>query len=369
MNHSAPFASLRTASLTHRFQRAVPLFVFPGAVAAALILWSRWVAPPTLVAEAETVEVDVRPKDAGIVAGVEVQSLQPVHAGQTLAHVITTDPRLMAASLAVLRAEIELMTVTMQPALDQQRIALDQERLRLDWMRQRVELAGLRVQWQQAQSELERAGPLHRDGMITDQRYEAMKSVHASLSAQLEAQTELVTKLAPRRHLPLPDTDVPTAGEDRSQHALRAGIAVQEEKLRLLEAQLTPIALTAPIDGIVSAILRRSGETVTAGEPVFRISSPHSERLIGFLRQPLTIEPQVGMTAEVRTRASRQQVGRATIVQVGSLIEDVAPSLLEAMPSNTLTPRGLRVYLSKPENLSLRPGELVSVVLRPVDSR
>jgi multidrug resistance efflux pump len=44
-----------------------------------------------------------------------------------------------------------------------------------------------------------------------------------------------------------------------------AAIAVQEAKLRLTEAELGPLLLRAPLDGVVAAIYHRSGEAVIAG--------------------------------------------------------------------------------------------------------
>src|SRR5690606_32622571 len=90
---------------------------------------------------------------------------------------------------------------------------------------------------------------------------------------------------------------------------LQAAIEQKEAQLRLVEAQLSPVPLIAPMDGVVTQLYRRSGENVTSGEPILQISATHSERIIGFLRQPLPLEPQPGMDVEVRTRTFIRRTG------------------------------------------------------------
>ncbi len=333
----------------------LPVVVFVVGVAAAAVIWTRWVAPPTLVAEAEAVRTEVRSSQAGLLTGLSVDLLEPVTAGQTIGRVVVNDPKILEASLAVIRAEIEVLRNS---------TGLTIEQLRLDWLNKRVQLAALQGQLQQAEATLARTVILHRNSLVTDQEFEQAKNAKEAVEAQLRAQTELMGRMEPEiRQGNAPDTRaIPIAAE-----GLRVAIRQKEEQLRLIEAQLAPIPLLAPIDGVVTLVYRRSGENVSTAEPILQISATRSQRIIGFIRQPVTVDLKPGMRVEVRTRTFLRQSATATIAQVGRQLEPISPSLLAALrlPVSTIpTEFGLRVHVSPPAELALRPGEQVDIILR-----
>jgi multidrug resistance efflux pump len=343
----------------------LPVVVFVAGVAAAAVIWTRWVAPPTLVAEVETIRSDVRSTHAGTLSNVTVKFLQPVRAGQVVGEVVITDSRVMEASLAVLRAEVDAIRFTMDPVVGQQRAVLDYERLLLDLMKARVDLVALQAQLIQAQSTFTRTSALYAAQLATDERFEETKNARDSFEAQVKAQNALVQRIDSGLHN---FTAEGTNGQLSSPvQGLRAAIKVQEEKLRLAEAQLSPIPLIAPIDGVVTLVHRQPGETVAAGESIFQVSATHSDQLIGFLRQPLSLHLKPGTTVEVRTRTLQRQTASATITHVGQLLEPISPTLLAAMRlpvSNVPTEFGVRVVVAAPRGLSLRPGEQVDLIVQ-----
>lgn len=340
----------------------LPLAIFGAGVAAAVLLWNRSASAPTLVAEAETVQVDIKCARPGTLAALRAELLQPVTAGTEVARLAPADPKIVEASLAVIRAELAALSVTLAPAVDQQRVNLEFTRLKLDWMRQRVELAALRVQLTLAEANFTRLSAVHESSVISDQAFDEARATRDSLREQVDAQTTLVTQLDPA----LRALDPAAAGGElpSAQPALRAALDVQESKLRLAETQLAPIPLLAPIDGVVSLVLHRPGETILAGEPILQITAAHPTRLIGFLRQPLTVEPQPGAEVEIRTRTPSHRTTTAMIVQVGQHMEPIFPTLLAAMRLPATPETGLRLHLSSPAGLDLRPGEHVDVFLK-----
>jgi multidrug resistance efflux pump len=335
----------------------LPVLVFVVGVIAAGVLWTQWVAPPTLVGEAEAVRAEIRSVQAGTLNALNVDLLQPVKAGQTLGRVIVNDPKVLEASLAVIRAEIDVLRTTTD---------MNFERLRLDWMSKRVELVSLQSQLHQAEATLNRVMSLHRIKLLSDEEFEEAKNTRDGIEAQMKAQAELISRLEPElRPLNISEgRTVPTAAAE----GLRAAVKQKEEQLRLIEAQLSPLSLVSPIDGVVTLVYRRSGETVAGGEPILQISATHSERIIGFLRQPLPqVEPKPGTEVEVRTRTFLRRVGTARIAHVGQQLEPISPTLLAAMrlPVTTIpTDLGLRIHVTRPEGLTLRPGEHVDVIIR-----
>jgi multidrug resistance efflux pump len=226
-----------------------------------------------------------------------------------------------------------------------------------------VDLATLRGRLQQAESQLTRNTPLHNAGLITDENFEQLKTDRDALAAQVEEQSRLVAQMEPivRSLAPRDEKDPGLASEP----AVDAAIKVQDAKLKLAEEQLTPMPLIAPIDGVVSAVLRRPGENVTAGEAVLRVSATRSERLTGYLRPPLTIEPKPGMIAEVRTRGRVRQTATTKITEIGAALEPLPGNIIAALrlPSNPPPEHALRVQFALPAGIALRPGELVDVVL------
>src|SRR5688572_20110291 len=252
----------------------LPVVIFVAGLAAAAFLWTQWVAPPTLVGEAEAVRTELRAPQAGMVAELKTDMLQMVSAGQTLVRVLVTNPQLLGPSLAVIRAEIEVLRTTTD---------MNFERLRLDWMSKRVELVSLQSELHQAEATLARVIALHRIKLVTDEEYDQAKNARDGAEAQLKAQAELISRLEPG----LETLEAPgkRAMPAAAVEGLRAAINQKEAQLRLIEAQMSPLPLVSPIDGVVTQLFRRSGETVTSGEPILQISATRSDRIIGFLRQ------------------------------------------------------------------------------------
>lgn len=340
----------------------LPRAVFVVGVIAAAWIWTRGVAPATLVAEVEVMQAEVRSVQAGVLVSLKVAQHQHVRAGEVIGHVATANPRLLEATLAVIRAEVGMLSATMQGATDRQRVALEFERLHLDWMSHRVELAELRGRLQQAEADVARTEPLHRAKLVSEESFDQLKTTRESLAAQVSEQTRLVTQLEPVMGGYASSAD--RAAGLSPETALAAAIKVQEAQLRLAEEQLKPLELIAPIEGVVSIVLRRVGENLAVGEPILRISATRSERLTGFLRQPLTVDPKPGMEVEVRTRSEPRQIATTKVLHVGVALEDISLSLLPALrlPPNQLPEPGLRVQFALPAGFKVRPGEHVDVV-------
>jgi multidrug resistance efflux pump len=342
----------------------LPRACFVAGVVLAAVLWSRWVAPATTVAEAQLTQTEVRAPHAGVVAGMEVGLLQTVSAGQVVGQLAVANTRLLEATLAVIRAEVGMLSATSQGLTDRQRVAIEWERLQLESMSHRVELAGLKVKVQQADEEIARTRPLREAGLVTEESFSQLNTNRAALSAQVTELNRLVShfEVLLRRHAPPASQSAALSGES----AMVAALNVQDSKLKLAEAQLAPRPLVSPLAGVVTQVLRRPGEAVAAGEPILRIEATRSERLVFYLRQPLVVEPKPGMMAQVSTRSEPRVVASAKIMEVGAVMEPLPPTLHAAMRLPTITgpELGLRVQLSVPDSLVLRPGELVDVAIQ-----
>ncbi|HXT41872.1 MAG TPA: hypothetical protein VN887_17825 [Candidatus Angelobacter sp.] len=354
-----------------RLQR-IPIIVFALAAVAIFIMWTQNLAPTTFTGEVESIQENVASWLPGQLADLRVELFQTVRAGDVVARVITTDPKVLESSLAVIRAEVELLKTEMAPILNQHRDAVNYEQLRLSWLVQRVDLASARVRLEFANSELERVKRLYDEKIVaqgapigggrSDFGYDVALRDRDALRTEVDERQKLVSEM----ELKLRDLKLPQHWENAQTNspAISAAIAVQDEKLRLTEAQLTPLTLKAPMDGTVNKVYRRNGETIVSGEPIFSISSPRSQHIIGYLRQPLAFEPKVGDLVRVYARRPHRTAATAKVLQVGAQME-LLTAPLRLRGSVPAMDRGLPVLLDLPVGLNVRPGELVDLVIRP----
>jgi HlyD family secretion protein len=294
-----------------------------------------------------------------------VTRFQKVKAGQSIGRVTVADSEVINSSLAVIRSEIDMLRSEMKPISAQQRTAMDYNRLRLDWMKERATLASARVNLQLAETEWHRAEELFKDKISSQASLDQAKASYESQQGEVEALTALVTE-AEKNFNTLGTTnsaDLSVVSVD----PLRAAIAVQEAKLRMTEAELSPINLRAPMDGIVTIIHHLAGEAVTQGQPIVSIATAAPVRIVGYLRPPILNEPKVGMNVEIRTRGSRRAVGAAQIVEVGTQLENIPAAMLGPVRLAGVE-LGLPVDISIPLNLVILPGELVDIrLVRPAN--
>jgi multidrug resistance efflux pump len=295
----------------------------------------------------------------------------PVRRGQPVAVIQVVTPEALQASATAIQSELEIMRARM--ILDQNRNLQNHDRLRLDWLSQRVDLAVARASLGFAENEFQRVDQLFREQVASDTELEIAQDRRDALRAEVEERTRLVNEfertVVATRPASDPHEDPLILG------TISTAIAAHEAQLRQLES---PIRLDAPIDGIVTAVYRRRGETVMAGEPLVVISGDAPDQIIGYVRQPMSFEPQTGDTVEVRTRGPRRQTGLTRVNAVGNRLEVYAVSTsgsqlevfaapLGLRPAGGTYERGLPVLLDIPANMRLIPGELVDLIVRSSD--
>jgi multidrug efflux pump subunit AcrA (membrane-fusion protein) len=174
------------------------------------------------------------------------------------------------------------------------------------------------------------------------------EDLHASM-AVLQAELQALRKIP---H--------PVLGKE----ALEASIRVQEAKLRLKQSELDPLMLTAPMEGTISLVHHRPGETLLAGDAIVTLSAITSDRIIGYVPPSLTVIAQVGMPVQVRVRSVPRTVRRAEIVGIGNQLKIITEAQFSGQHDH-LPAVGLPIEVSLPAGQKLLPGELVDLVLLP----
>src|SRR3954469_19636529 len=86
--------------------RLLPKLVFGVVLFIIVLLWWFYISAPVLVGQVEPITTFVNSPKAGILKKLDLVRLQQVKAGDVVAEVATTDPKVVDSSLAVIRSEI-----------------------------------------------------------------------------------------------------------------------------------------------------------------------------------------------------------------------------------------------------------------------
>jgi len=342
--------------------RLLPALVFAGAAACAALLWMHEAGAPALIGQAEPIVSDVSCHKTGVLTELCVNRFQRVKIGDRIGQVIIVDPPVFSNSLAVIRAEIDMLRATMAPITARQRTAMEYDKYRLNWLEQRVQLVNAQAELAYAEGEYRRMEALFNEKppIVSERQFDLAREQRDRRRDQVGELTKLVAECETQfRELQLTNSmDLARVTAD----PLAAAIAVQDCKLRLTESELIPVIVKAPMDGVVTMIYHRVGEAVTPGLPIVALATLEPARIVGYLRPPILREPKPGMKVSVRTRGLRRQRGTATILDVGTQLEIVPAALLGPVNFANIV-QGLPLNISMPPNLKVRAGEVVDITL------
>lgn len=335
--------------------KGVPVFVFLVTGVIAFQLWSGRVSSANLQGVVVGATAEIRSPQGGILFELHVDPFQPVSAGTVVGRVMTTDPQVLAARLAVVMAEVEMMRHGMGPMDNLRRNELNRNTLDMDLMRDRIELASARIEQERVNREYDRIARLRESDLVTEDEYDRIRTERDRLALEITEKDILISSmtdgLAQANH-----GDAASVGDA----PLTAAIRMQEERLRLIEAELMPVEIVTPIDGMVSGVVRRRGETVTAGEPIVVVQSPRLDYVVGYLPHPLRIDPEPGMRVVVRSRSTNRAEYEGEVVAVGAQVGTMDG--LQVHPTQFL-PTGLPIKVTLNGEASIRPGEVVDMTL------
>jgi HlyD family secretion protein len=340
--------------------RVMPVLVFVIGLVMVVFFWRQNIGSPTLQGTVASVSTDIVSPQTGKLVELKVARFQKVSRGETVAIIHPSDPR---APLALLQAEMDLFRTRLEPRLSQQRNSTDYERLRLEWLLQKAELASSRVNLARSENELKRNEQLFHEKLISEALYDLSLKTRELMQTEVDEKSRLIDDLEKglKQLAVLGDPQATSPTGD----TLGAAVKAQEEKLQQAQSILEPIVLVAPFDGMVSLVYRQQGESVMNGDPIIAINALESNRIVGYLRQPFFVEPEVGMSVEVRKRELRSVAHLAEILHVGVQIEPITNSLATIRPGSIMDV-GLPIEISLPPGLKARPGEMVDLMLRPV---
>ncbi len=342
--------------------QAVPLVAFLAVLLTVSYLWTNFMSAPTLNGQVEIVEASVVSPEAGVLTNLYVTRFQRVQAGDMIGELASTDVQKMGSQLDLLRSRLAVAQARASYIIDRQRLAFESTTLLANYLKESSDIAAAKAELGPSAKDMDIASKLFNEQIFTQQEYDFFAKDYARLDATVKTSQnyldELQDKLRDTRYLSsaFSDSDVKV---ELDQY--RSELEAAQKDLKNL--RLPPVKLYAPISGMIAGILKRPGENVSQGQPILMIQGEQPERIIGYLRQPFTLEPKVGMHVQVRSRTLRRNESDAQIVQVGAAFEPITQALIRPGLTHEF---GLPLAISIPANLHLHPGEVVDLTIQPL---
>jgi len=326
-------------------------------------MWKNYVQPSTIIGEVETVRAGIISLIPGTLQKLAVYHLQPVTNGQELAVISVMDPDQINAEIAAAEADLRLMKARMD--LDKTRNLESYSRLRTDVLLEQLSLELARTHLVQAEGEFTRSQKLLESQIIAsgsgnlrnDFGHDVTLRDRDVWRAEVAAREKTVAELQAAAQRMAATGTVQLTPADA---AVEQAIAAQREHLQQIRK---PVVLRSPMDGFISAIRNHEGEKVKDGVAILVVSAGKSDRILAWVRQPVTVRPQVGDTVEVRRGNGTfgQAKFEATVVVVGQQLEQINPSSELLHEVTERVEFGLPLIVKADETLGLIPGEAVQL--------
>ncbi|HPA16556.1 MAG TPA: hypothetical protein PLU30_02325 [Verrucomicrobiae bacterium] len=337
------------------FRRSyLPVIVFVLVLGCSINLWMGHVAPPVIVGEVEIVRSSITATAPGEILDLKVDLLQRVAKDDPIAVVSVMEDDTVQATIRSEEADLVILEERLRQS--NVRILEDYESLKHGLAMRRVERAAENVNLQHAITEFQRSEKLLKERTVSESEHDLAKTTRDSLQEKVAQLDTLISEMEASLVKLKPPDDASGAASE-TDPIVRA-IKGKQDAIRMASK---PQVIKAPIAGMISAIYKRKGEKVVRGDAIVLVSSTESERIVGFVRQPLNIKPKVGDSVEVRSRSSGRASAMAKVLQVGTQLEMINPALLPVALQDGVSEYGLPMLIGLPKGLQLMPGETVDI--------
>ncbi len=341
--------------------RVLPFLVFIGVGVVVAFLWTDKVASPGMMGVVVADSSSVSSPDHGILINFHTEPFDVVQEGQLLGQIKRQDSLLLNAQLNLIRSEIELIQQNREPVTGEQRARMDLEDLKIEEINTRISLARTELEQRQAEADYHRIAELWGRDLVAEQEYETARTTLDLLNVQVQEYRGLVEYLSER----IVELEEFTGYHTRADRdPVLAAIKVQEQRMEMLLAESAPIPVYASMSGVISFVSLKSGEYARAGDQILHIESREPSYIVGYLRQPFSIEPEAGMAVQVRTRKPGRAFFDSRIEQLGGHVQ-VMDGQLQRPGATFESGLPVKVPITDTGDIQLNPGEIVDIVLRP----
>lgn len=287
----------------------------------------------------------------GTIARVYVHEGESVHRGDPLVEISgERDSAAFGATQALIGAQLRAEAKRLQEQLVEQQQSTEQQfsglRVKLGTFKAQVRLINGQLQLQRAQAAsdahlLESIKPLHQRGIISDVEFDRYQNTAMSDQAQIKS-LEL-QRLTTRQQVATVQQQLALLPLDlvAKQNATRQALSQNSQQLAQNELQSNAV-LRAPVTGIISTLLVKYGQSVSAEEPLLSVL-PEGSSLQAQLLVPSSVVGFVRPGSQVVLRYQAfpyqefgQQYGRVKSVSRSALSNGEATVLTGTHPSQPL---------------------------------
>lgn len=337
--------------------RFLPFIVFGLVTLAVVFLWDFHISPTHFVGMAESDRSMVIAGRSGTVMALAAGRFDQIHEGDIIASIHPVDASVFKARLNVILAEVELIRSGLDPITDQQRNLLNYEGLRLDLMNARIDLATTRINRDRLRREMLRAENLYEKQLLSESEFDLIVTDFELADMEVLEKQNLISDMEER--LQAIDSNLIARRPSGASDPIAAAIDIKERELNVLEAEMTPYDVRAPISGMISQLYKHNGDYAGEGEPLMTISADGTRFILGYIRQPLSRLPELGTMVEVRSR-SRRVAYEGYITHIGNQMEPMHEAMLR--PGQTIE-LALPVRILIDPDSDFVPGEMVDISL------
>ncbi len=351
MHKPSPVSSPLPVRLKEFCQGRLPLLVFILVGIGVSALWRKTTAQTGMIGRAEALHSKVTALRAGTIDSLHVELLQRVTKGDVLARIAPLDLDAVTLKLA---SNIEVLRAQLLQTSD--RNTLNYQQLRLEWMRNDVELASAQIELQLAESNFERAGALFGNSIISEAEVQARQARRDTLRDRVRSLGKIAVDLQKDiKNLEPQGAD----GESVPDKAIAAAVAAQAAELNVIAESCI---LKAPMDGVVSTIVKRPGENIAAAEVALVLGALSPRHVLAYAQHPLSSLIKAGDPVDIIRRTPGEPPAKSRITNIGTLLEPIDPTLIPYIPRTQQTAEyGLPFLVEIPSGVTLAPAELVSI--------
>lgn len=397
-----------TSFLSRLRRHILPIMVWLSVVACVVGLFSRRSQRFEVLGIAQGQVRQIAATCTGRLKSVPVSLFEQVEVGQTLAVVdtILDNEQLLEAELksqlAAATAEIEHLVAQLIPTqeallaseadreinriADMRRFLVDVEQNRLQILGLRSQIASDRIVLEDLAIEVKITEDLLEKEAVAPYELQKVKVQYNSLAKKIEEDQHMLEQAksdlgqAQQRHDDYARKHPFHPSVNDALDVIRKAIGVQEHLMDGLLSQLEALKsrealeLKSPFDGVVVGlqantnevafrrpgenILRRPGEVVTAGDPIFAIAETEPSEIIAYVNEAQLGQVREKMPVELIKNTQPAQIAWSEVIFVGPTAE----LMPERLWRNISIPQwGRPIIVNIPEGLELVPGEIVGI--------
>jgi membrane fusion protein (multidrug efflux system) len=315
--------------------------------------------------------VTVSSQSAGTITSLPIVAGDTVRKGDSLAAI---DRRAAELKLQEIDAEITRIDADQARLRAQQEMVRSQTHSRLDAAHSRVASAeaALRAReadLERARSESERASSLHNRQIVSEQRFDeirtglvsAEQAVLQARAGVASAQADLHVVEADLAQVDLLDRQIAVLDAQRSAQVSRR----DQQRIDLDERQVS-----ASFDGVIDAVFVDVGEYVTAGTRLFMYHDPNNVWVDANVKETDFARLKAGARAAITVDAYPGREFKGEVVRLGQAATSQFALLPSPNPSGNFTKVAqrlpVRISVEQQDGL-LRPGMMVEVAIDAVD--